>query len=308
LRFFLFFPVKYIGGDDMDIILIFVAFAVISVLGTLIRYFANYVNRKKNGTTAESFGPKKGGYSTSQINKAFLSYNNAFLTEDNKDVPIKGFNVRVRINKQPFNSDFSDIKAQFNATTAQFVVEESHKYQNLFKEYANALMQLAGTERFEYNTNDEIAEDMANLLDSAYLHYLSSFIGEAVPEILKTGTDTGAAVATALEDFNNAVAADYRELLAAKEVAQQNTGFFGRQGAWGFGGQQASQPVQEWTQLDKAYGTMGLNRNATDDEIKKKYRELAKKFHPDRNKDPKAKEIMAGINEAYTLIREERGF
>jgi molecular chaperone DnaJ len=53
---------------------------------------------------------------------------------------------------------------------------------------------------------------------------------------------------------------------------------------------------------------MGLNRNATDDEIKKKYRELAKKFHPDRNKDPKAKEIMAGINEAYTLIREERGF
>ncbi len=51
------------------------------------------------------------------------------------------------------------------------------------------------------------------------------------------------------------------------------------------------------------YETLGVNRNATQDEIKKAYRKLAKKHHPDRNpNDRAAEERLKAVNEAYDTI------
>ena len=38
------------------------------------------------------------------------------------------------------------------------------------------------------------------------------------------------------------------------------------------------------------YGILGIERPASADEIKKAYRKLARKFHPDVSKDPKGEE------------------
>ncbi|QMU56226.1 MAG: molecular chaperone DnaJ [Candidatus Mycalebacterium zealandia] len=54
------------------------------------------------------------------------------------------------------------------------------------------------------------------------------------------------------------------------------------------------------------YETLGVSRGANDDEIKKAYRKLAQKYHPDRNKDKKkAEEKFKEINEAYQVLSDE---
>jgi len=44
-------------------------------------------------------------------------------------------------------------------------------------------------------------------------------------------------------------------------------------------------------------GTLGVSRGASGADIKKAYFQMAKKYHPDVNKTPEAKEKFASINE-----------
>jgi curved DNA-binding protein len=50
------------------------------------------------------------------------------------------------------------------------------------------------------------------------------------------------------------------------------------------------------------YDTLEITENATPDEIKKAYRKLARKYHPDVNKDPQAEEKFKEINAAYEVL------
>lgn len=56
------------------------------------------------------------------------------------------------------------------------------------------------------------------------------------------------------------------------------------------------------------YEILGVNKKTPKEEIKINYRKLAKKYHPDTNKDnPKAEEMFKNINEAYaTLMNDEK--
>src|SRR5499425_89734 len=58
------------------------------------------------------------------------------------------------------------------------------------------------------------------------------------------------------------------------------------------------------------YEVLGLDRDASDGDVKKAYRRLAMKFHPDRNPDdPQAEEKFKEASEAYEVLHdaEKRG-
>ncbi|WP_155286623.1 molecular chaperone DnaJ [Lacticaseibacillus zhaodongensis] len=54
------------------------------------------------------------------------------------------------------------------------------------------------------------------------------------------------------------------------------------------------------------YAVLGVSRDASDDEIKKAFRKLSKKYHPDINHDPGAEDKFKEINEAYQVLSDKQ--
>ena len=53
------------------------------------------------------------------------------------------------------------------------------------------------------------------------------------------------------------------------------------------------------------YSILGVEQGASDDDIRKAYRKLARKYHPDVSKESDAEARMRDVNEAYDVLRDK---
>lgn len=58
--------------------------------------------------------------------------------------------------------------------------------------------------------------------------------------------------------------------------------------------------------MENLYNILGVPPNASQDDIKKVYRSLAMRFHPDRNTHPGAENRFKGIKKAYEILSDPK--
>ena len=67
----------------------------------------------------------------------------------------------------------------------------------------------------------------------------------------------------------------------------------------------SEQAKAQLAKMPDHYETLQVAASATMSEIRKAFRQLALQYHPDKNKDPNAKDIFQRINDAYEILSDE---
>ncbi len=92
------------------------------------------------------------------------------------------------------------------------------------------------------------------------------------------------------------------EAKAYAKRERQKSGSYAKSGTYGFGGKAGEDGL---TPIEReAFAALELEPGAPLEEVKKQFRKLAKKYHPDRNKDDKeTRELFQQVTFAYEVLK-----
>ena len=97
------------------------------------------------------------------------------------------------------------------------------------------------------------------------------------------------------------------EQISPGMLAQMMQAMQGKMGAFGFDMGQFANAIGQQPSFDP-YKVLGLERSATDEEVKKRYREMAHILHPDKSGTPGTSFFFQILVVAYEAIKGERGW
>ena len=121
------------------------------------------------------------------------------------------------------------------------------------------------------------------------------------------------AVIELIAQWSGVARSDYESIKAMFTYSYANTGNNGSYSSGGSGSGSSSTGGYRSHTLDSDYQILEISPDATDDEVKKAYRNLAKKYHPDRvahlgdDMRKAAEEKFSRLSQAYDNIRKSRG-
>ncbi|ATZ18873.1 hypothetical protein ESOMN_v1c04910 [Williamsoniiplasma somnilux] len=114
-------------------------------------------------------------------------------------------------------------------------------------------------------------------------------------------------ITATMNELNNKIGSITDQIITQMFQELENQHNYGQENAYSNqNNHQQTNYVHELDEVENSYKTLQLNRNCTDDDLKKQYRKLAMKYHPDKNKSESAKSKMSEINAAYDLIKKIR--
>ena len=265
-------------------------FAIASLLyfslKPLIRMFRSVMGKGENSKRAK------------KINERFNVFSDEFTKKEDKFVAIKDANnTRVHFKVFPFYTSFEELIDIVPNKKRDLLTDKSKHFSEITLQYLEGIISNSLSGKFGY-TDDDIYNILVEFTENAYLFYLDIFVSDLIPKIINENPNQDVCDVY-VHKFNEALRDNYISYFQRQKSQSDDQNQYG---------DFSFDIEKDNKELEEAYNTLGVKMNAPEEEIKNAYRSLAKQYHPDKNKDPKAKETMAEINSAFTLIQEKKGF
>lgn len=281
----------------------------------------NYGNKKKNDSLANAF----------ESNKEIWQYN------IQKTINVPYFDYQENYNQFPFSSDYFEtrnflLKKHISNSKIEMLINKMENYeseivrlwnkeQRRLLRYFDDVMIGISSESIAFVLHyynlflDAFRYETINFLNNKVLvAEIGLLLNENPKNIIGETVDFKQYICQALEEFNfyfiehvDKIISDINQELNARfeDFIRQSQAFFRSNQTNGNYNQTNFE--QSFDEVALAYEILNLSPQSSDEEIKKTYRKLAMKYHPDRNPNIEAKEKMTKINSAYDLIKKVRG-